>query len=147
MISWHIFLLWPGLFLNWKSDFGLKTNQAQSTFFYSDGQINKFLLTSIFFILLTRVYVTLTDGSTRGHPFKLHKFLASTRVRRFAFATHIVNDWNRLPSEVVCAPSLNAFKARLDTHWAHVRYSIPDTDWDMAGIMSSMRPGTTGLVA
>ena len=67
-------------------------------------------------------------GSTRGHPFKLHKHLATTRARRFAFATRIINDWNGLPAEVVCAPSLNAFKARLDEHWAQVRYTIPDQD-------------------
>ena len=73
-------------------------------------------------------FFTLADGPTRGHPFKLRKAPATTRVRRFAFATRIVNDWNGLPSEVVCAPSINAFKARLDAHWAHIRFSIPDTD-------------------
>ena len=73
-------------------------------------------------------FFTLAVGSTRGHPFKLKKYSATTRVRRFAFASRIVNDWNGLPSDVVCAPSLNAFKARLDEHWAHLRFTIPDTD-------------------
>ena len=73
-------------------------------------------------------FIALADGTTRGHPLKLHKFPAATRVRRVAFAARIVNDWNGLPAEVACAPSLNAFKARLDAHWASIRFSIPDTD-------------------
>ena len=71
---------------------------------------------------------TLADGITRGHPFKLQKLPATTRVRRSVFAIRVVNDWNGLPTEVVCAPSVNCFKSRLDAHWAHIRYSIPDTD-------------------
>ena len=73
-------------------------------------------------------FFSLAGGITRGHPFKLQKFPATTRVRRLAFASRIVNDWNGLPAKVVCAPSLNAFKARLDAHWDSIRYTIPDTD-------------------
>ena len=73
-------------------------------------------------------FFTLTEGQTRGHPFKVYKPPASTRPRRFCYAVRSVNDWNGLPAEVVCAPSLNAFKARLDAHWAHFRYKVPDTD-------------------
>lgn len=67
-----------------------------------------------------------TDGPTRGHPLKIAKPRASTRVRRSTFAVRIVNDWNGLPADVVCAPSLNSFKSRLDAHWKTVWYSIPD---------------------
>ena len=73
-------------------------------------------------------FFTLATGSTRGHPFKLLKPTASTRVRRLAFATRTVNDWNSLPAEVVCSPSLNVFKARLDEHWSSITYKIPVTD-------------------
>ena len=73
-------------------------------------------------------FFTLANSTTRGHPFKLHKLPASSRVRRLAFATRVINDWNGLPSEVVCSPSVNTFKARLDAHWAHIRYTIPDSD-------------------
>ena len=68
------------------------------------------------------------EGITRGHPFKIQKLPAVSRVRRSSFAARVVNDWNGLPSEVVCAPSLNCFKARLDAHWSHTKYSIPDPD-------------------
>ena len=73
-------------------------------------------------------FFTLAESSTRGHPFKIHKCPAVSRVRRSSFAIRIVNDWNSLPTEVVCAPSVNAFKARLDVHWAQIRYNIPETD-------------------
>ena len=35
------------------------------------------------------------------------------------FTKGVVSCWNRLPSEVVDAPSLEAFKARLDVALAH----------------------------
>jgi len=35
-------------------------------------------------------------------------------MRRKFFTQTVVTHWNRLPKEVVDAPSLNAFKARLD---------------------------------
>jgi len=34
-------------------------------------------------------------------------------IRKF-FTVRVVRHWNRLPSEVVDAPSLEAFRARLD---------------------------------
>ena len=61
-------------------------------------------------------FFSLAGGKTRGHPFKLQKVPATTRVRRLAFASHIVKDWNGLPTEVVCVPPLNTFKAGLDAH-------------------------------
>ena len=35
-------------------------------------------------------------------------------IRRKVFTQRVVTHWNRLPQEVVGAPSLEAFKARLD---------------------------------
>ena len=68
-----------------------------------------------------------SDSITRGHPFKVQKPTATCRVRRSAYAVRVVNDWNSLPTKVVCAPTVSAFKARLDAHWAHLWYHTPDT--------------------
>ena len=76
----------------------------------------------------TDLFETATDAVTRGHPYKLRKPAAVCRVRRSALAVRTVNDWNSLPAGVVCSPTVNTFKARLDAHWAQYWYLIPDTD-------------------
>lgn len=65
-------------------------------------------------------------AQTRGHPLKVAKLQASTRTRINHFTTRVVNDWNSLPEDVVCAPSVNAFKHRLDKHWINLAYEAPD---------------------
>ena len=64
-------------------------------------------------------------GQTRGHLWKLRKSRAKKLVRRNAFSTRIVNDWNSLPAAVVSAATVNQFKARLDKHWGDVMFNIP----------------------
>ena len=54
---------------------------------------------------------------TRGHSLKLSKSHCKRRVRSNYFAERVVSLWNSLPEETVTAPSLNAFKARLDKFW------------------------------
>ena len=68
------------------------------------------------------------DGPTRGHSLRLHKPHSSCRARQDFFSVRVINDWNGLPETVVHAPSLNAFKNRLDACWEPIWYSIPDTD-------------------
>ena len=55
--------------------------------------------------------------STRGHQFRLYKVRANKQIRANSFSYRIVNPWNSLPENVVNAPSLNAFKNRLDKYW------------------------------
>ena len=61
------------------------------------------------------------EGSSRelrGHNFKIKKLSCDTRLRSTFFTYRTVNVWNSLPKQVAEAPSLNAFKARLDKFWS-----------------------------
>ena len=67
-----------------------------------------------------------SNSVTRGHSFKLPKKLCRLDVRKFFFANRVVNDWNGLPPNVVNAETVNQFKDRLDSHWRHRMYDLPE---------------------
>ena len=63
---------------------------------------------------------------TPGHSYKLLKKSSSTSQRQKFFSMRVVNSWNTLPDLVVKAPSVNAFKCRLDAHWDDLKYVAID---------------------
>ena len=51
---------------------------------------------------------------TNGNGFQLRQGRFRLDIRRRFFTQRVVTHWNRLPKQAVDAPSLEAFKARLD---------------------------------
>ena len=62
--------------------------------------------------------------NTRGHPMKVAKPRAVTRMRRNHWSVRSVNDWNSLPSQVVLAPTVYEFKSLLDDFWSSHVYVV-----------------------
>ena len=77
--------------------------------------------------LFTRV----DSDRTRGNGFKLRQWRFSFDIRRKFFTQRVVTHWNRLSKEVVDAPSLEAFKARLDVALGSLVWWL--VTWPVAG--------------
>jgi hypothetical protein len=55
-----------------------------------------------------------TRTNTRGNGYKLTKLRCNSSTRQHFFSHRITDMWNSLPDYIVGAPSVNAFKNRLD---------------------------------
>ena len=61
----------------------------------------------------------------RRHCLTIKKSTFNKDVRKYSFRNRVANQWNALPESIVTAPSINAFKNRLDKIWCVEMYD-PD---------------------
>ena len=54
------------------------------------------------------------SSRTRGHELKLFKSRSCLDVRKYVFSNRIVEDWNKLPNNVIQSPSVKEFEKRYD---------------------------------
>ncbi len=71
----------------------------------------------------------------RRHQFKVRQPRFQLGRRQAAFAVRVVGTWNRLPPSVAKAPSLSAFKERLDSYWATI---FPDLALSPANLIITL---------
>ena len=53
---------------------------------------------------------------TRSNGFKLDKFRFHREIGRHWYGNRVVDEWNKLPKEIVSAETVVSFKNRLDKH-------------------------------
>lgn len=66
-------------------------------------------------ISFSNLFTVANRTCTRGHAFKLLKPNCSINCRLFSFSCRVINIWNSLPSDVVTATSISAFKRQLNS--------------------------------
>ena len=67
----------------------------------------------------------MTTKTLRGHPYRLRKKQITTTLSYNTFSNRIVQDWNRLPKEIVTAQNSQIFKSRIDEWFKDDMYLIP----------------------
>ena len=65
-----------------------------------------------------RLHSRVCGDRTRGNGFKLKDGRFRLDIRKKSFTGRVVRHWHRLPRDVVGAPSMETFKARLIRPWA-----------------------------
>ena len=81
---------------------------------------------------------TARGHNLRGHSFLIEKERPEKDIRKYSFKCRVTNQWNNLPNYIVNAPSLNAFKNRLDKLWEREDILF-DPDIDIFATTSARR--------
>ena len=55
-------------------------------------------------------------SKTRGHSLKLFKARVNKDVLKFSFGNRVMENWNKLPEEVINSKSINSFKNKIDKY-------------------------------
>ena len=61
-----------------------------------------------------RAFFKRQESVTRGHSLKLYKMRVNKDVFKFSFGHRVIDEWNKLPEEVINAEGINLFKTIVD---------------------------------
>ena len=86
--------------------------------------IETYKFTHCLYATQDRLFTIDTKSVTRGHSYKLLKPRVETTLRQNFFTQRVIERWNSLPANVVEAPSVNAFKNRLDAVMSSYMHSV-----------------------
>ena len=67
-------------------------------------------------IIPTNIFSLATYTSTRNQGNKLKARYCRTDLRKYSYSNRVVEIWNSLPKDIKEAPSVNAFKNRMDAN-------------------------------
>ena len=70
------------------------------------------------------------DRPSRSHGYQLQPIIpkdGERGVQKNSFYCRIADTWNNLPRDVVAAPTMDAFKNRLDEHWKNLPLKLDHT--------------------
>ena len=70
------------------------------------------------------VFIMNKNTFTRGNRFKLFPSNNYNKIRDNFFTNRVINVWNSLPDNVVCAKTTNAFKNLLDKFWSNQEFKF-----------------------
>ena len=65
-------------------------------------------------------------SNVRGHICKLEKQRCKTSLRQKFFTQSVLERWNKVPVQVVEAPSVNVFKNRIDSLMQEYAYRVEE---------------------
>ena len=68
------------------------------------------------------LFTPIPSTSTRGHSQRILRQRSMKAARAKSFSQRTIQSWNNLSKKVIDAPSVNAFKNRLDEEWQHKIY-------------------------
>ena len=63
------------------------------------------------------LFTMIPSNNTRGHNQRLLRQQTKKAARAISFSQRTIRNWNSLPQTVIDAPSVDAFKNRLDEAW------------------------------
>ena len=74
---------------------------------------------------LLDLFVTAPITTTRGHNFKYFKPRCYSHCQQNFFSHRTIDNWNKLPPNVVNAGSINSFKNLLDNFYSDKLFIVP----------------------